>query len=230
MELILEITDGGRKGSRFRIAEGMTIGRKQCDITVPDSKVSGKHAKVEVRDGGQVFLIDVGSSNGIKVGGKRTRELALAPGVIFQLGRTSFSVLEAEISEVTEDQSTWNDILAALLSRSKERAAMDKREASPFNPLLRLKFIQGIQTGTEWVLGYGPREAGSEIIDLRIEEAGAPQVCFEISPHRSGPRFRTQYSEIVKLNGKSLTDEHLQNGDIIEVHTTKIEVVLSQDD
>lgn len=230
MGLLLEINDGARKGSRFRLADGMTIGRKQCDITLPDSKVSGKHAKIEVREGGQIFLIDVGSSNGIKIEGKRTRELALVPGVKFQLGRTSFTVLEAEISEVTEDQSTWNDILAALLLRSKDRASMDKREASPFNPLLRLKFIQGIQTGTEWILGYGPREAGSEIIDLRIEEVGAPQVCFEISPHRSGPRFRTLHSEIVKLNGKPLTDEHLQNGDIIEVHATKIEVVLTQDD
>ena len=70
-----------------------TIGRDvSCDIVLDDDAVSRLHARVERTDGGFV-LLDLGSSNGVRVNGERTTYRLLVPGDVVHVGE---SVLRVE--------------------------------------------------------------------------------------------------------------------------------------
>ena len=63
-----------------------TIGRHAaCDIVLDDDTVSRTHARVERTDGGFV-LVDVGSSNGMRVNGERTTYRLLVSGDVVHVG------------------------------------------------------------------------------------------------------------------------------------------------
>jgi len=63
-----------------------TIGRLAgCDIVLDDDTVSRTHARVE-RSADGVALIDLGSSNGVRVNGERTTYRLLVPGDVVHVG------------------------------------------------------------------------------------------------------------------------------------------------
>ena len=64
------------------------LGRsKDCEVQVSDPNVSRRHAEVR-RDGGSYLLVDLDSTNGIEVNGKRVKRLELRDGSRFTLGST----------------------------------------------------------------------------------------------------------------------------------------------
>jgi hypothetical protein len=76
-------------GQRHELTETrMVLGRsKDCDIPVPDPNVSRRHAEVR-QDGSEYTLVDLESTNGIEVGGRRVKQLKLEDGTTFTLGST----------------------------------------------------------------------------------------------------------------------------------------------
>ena len=70
-------------------ADGVTFGRDAGNtIAIPAERfpgVSGAHARLEVIDG-ELWLEDLGSSNGTQVGGKSISREKLAHGAVFELG------------------------------------------------------------------------------------------------------------------------------------------------
>jgi len=66
----------------------VVIGRsKDCDIQVSDPNVSRRHAEVR-RAGDSYVLVDLDSTNGVEVGGKRVKRLDLSDGSRFTIGST----------------------------------------------------------------------------------------------------------------------------------------------
>jgi hypothetical protein len=66
----------------------VVIGRsKDCDIRLADPNVSRRHAEVRP-DGAGYTVVDLDSTNGIEVDGKRVKELALTDGARFTIGTT----------------------------------------------------------------------------------------------------------------------------------------------
>jgi pSer/pThr/pTyr-binding forkhead associated (FHA) protein len=66
----------------------VVLGRsKDCDIRLADPNVSRRHAEVRP-DGLGWVIVDLDSTNGIEIGGKRVKELALTDGTHFTLGTT----------------------------------------------------------------------------------------------------------------------------------------------
>jgi pSer/pThr/pTyr-binding forkhead associated (FHA) protein len=85
---------GGRSeavGSR-----GAVLGRsRDCDVVLEDPNVSRQHAEVRPSGGGWI-VNDLGSTNGIKVNGRRvTGPQSLRPGDVIELG-TSRVTFELE--------------------------------------------------------------------------------------------------------------------------------------
>ncbi|HMC04733.1 MAG TPA: DUF3662 and FHA domain-containing protein [Actinomycetota bacterium] len=67
----------------------LVIGRlPECDIVVEDSNVSRRHAEVR-RDGPDVVVVDLGSTNGTRVNGARVQTRRLNDGDEITIGRTS---------------------------------------------------------------------------------------------------------------------------------------------
>src|SRR5438270_5170945 len=70
----------------------LTVGRSdQCDISVKDSSMSGRHAEIRKSDG-EIKVRDLGSANGIYLNGERVEEAELFDGDVLRLGQTSVRV------------------------------------------------------------------------------------------------------------------------------------------
>jgi hypothetical protein len=74
-------------GKRHLLAgERMTIGRsRECELMVDDPNVSRRHAEVRKTIEGWM-IVDLGSTNGVKVNGRRVRDAVLSPGDEITLG------------------------------------------------------------------------------------------------------------------------------------------------
>jgi hypothetical protein len=76
-------------GTKHEIDKGqVTIGRsKDCDIPLADPNVSRKHAEVR-QEGAAYWAIDLGSTNGMEVNGRRQKRAKLRQGDRITLGST----------------------------------------------------------------------------------------------------------------------------------------------
>jgi hypothetical protein len=75
--------------------QGAVLGRsRECDVTVEDANVSRKHAEVRP-SGGKWIVRDLGSTNGIKVNGRRVDGAqSLKPGDVIEMGRSRLTFEE----------------------------------------------------------------------------------------------------------------------------------------
>jgi hypothetical protein len=71
-------------------AAELMLGRSpDCELVFCDDTVSRHHARLELRDG-RWFLVDLGSSNGTLVNGRRVRDAEVRPGDRIRLGAAGF--------------------------------------------------------------------------------------------------------------------------------------------
>jgi len=99
----LVAASGPLAGSRFVVRADAVVGRSpSCEIALPDSRASRRHARLELA-AGQLRVVDLGSRNGTYVNGERlTGARALEPGDRVTIGGTAFVVdppLAAEVAE-----------------------------------------------------------------------------------------------------------------------------------
>ena len=67
------------------------IGRsRDCDITVEDANVSRRHAEIRAEDGAY-WLVDLGSTNGVELNGKRVERERLEHGDSIVVGKTQLT-------------------------------------------------------------------------------------------------------------------------------------------
>jgi pSer/pThr/pTyr-binding forkhead associated (FHA) protein len=69
----------------------LTIGRsRECEVMLADPNISRQHAELR-RDGSRWVIADLGSTNGIKVNGRRVDRAQLEPGDRITLGLTELT-------------------------------------------------------------------------------------------------------------------------------------------
>ncbi|GEM_PF-6643896 len=87
----------GKEGEtlQFPLTDGRTlVGRsRSCQVTIKDSTLSAQHAAIE-RVNGSWCILDLESTNGIVVSGKRVSSHPLSAGGTFQLGRFAFQFVD----------------------------------------------------------------------------------------------------------------------------------------
>ncbi len=79
-------------GKRRRVdKDRATLGRsKECDFQVDDPNVSRRHAEL-VREGSAYWIVDLDSTNGVELNGKRLRRAKLEEGATFVVGETEIA-------------------------------------------------------------------------------------------------------------------------------------------
>ena len=77
------------EGRKHELSERrLVIGRsKDCDIKLEDPNVSRRHAEVR-QEGATYWVVDLDSTNGVEVKGKRVKRLKLEDGTRFTIGST----------------------------------------------------------------------------------------------------------------------------------------------
>lgn len=121
---------------------------------------------------------------------------------------------------------TWQQVLMKLIQNAGLRAEnIVNEQIAAFNPPLKFRCIQGVQFGKTWLLGYGPRKIGPKSLDLVLNESMAPPICFEVLPTASGGvEFKTTRPDVVKVNGRTVDQTFLYEGDVLEVFNTQLVV------
>jgi len=97
--LVAPVADGRAMlvgGGKRTVLSGnrVVLGRsRDCDVRLDDPNVSRRHAELRRQDGGWV-VADLGSTNGVKVNGRRVSEAPLTPGdeIVLGLERLTFEV------------------------------------------------------------------------------------------------------------------------------------------
>jgi hypothetical protein len=76
-------------GQRMRVDKRrVVLGRsRECDIQVEDANVSRRHAELR-QEGTAFWIVDLDSTNGVEVNGKRVKRAKLEPGDSFTVGST----------------------------------------------------------------------------------------------------------------------------------------------
>lgn len=126
---------GSHQQTVYPLLETTTIGRDSGNlIPLPDPTASRYHAKVHYQEGSWV-VEDLGSTNGITFSGKRVEKISLSPGDTFQIGKTSFAVVEREIRESKEALQTTLEFVLPTSSVGTDRRSvrlMDVISKIPF--------------------------------------------------------------------------------------------------
>jgi len=82
----LVLLDGPEAGRKFPLAEGHRLGRlRSCEIQLVHGSISRVHALVEQR-AGELWIVDQGSSNGLRVAGQKVNEVMCEDGLEFAVG------------------------------------------------------------------------------------------------------------------------------------------------
>ena len=69
-----------------------SLGRsRECDCVFADPNISRKHAELRRSSTGDWGIVDLGSTNGVKVNGRKVESSRLSPGDEVALGTTSFT-------------------------------------------------------------------------------------------------------------------------------------------
>src|SRR5947209_375129 len=79
-------------GTRHEVSKGsVVLGRsRDCDIQLTDANVSRRHAELR-QEGASYWIVDLGSTNGMEVNGKRVKRAKLRPGDTITLGSTEIT-------------------------------------------------------------------------------------------------------------------------------------------
>ena len=238
MALFLLFIDGNNE-TRYKIAEGLSIGRSGSDVIVPDPAVSTKHAAFKYSSKEGWSLLDLGSRNGIVSDGRRLRHIQIKHGVKFMIGRASFKIIDiedtvarpadskeknvdSEVSLVAEVAPDWKQKMGRLARRVEGVVQDSPSSLAALNPKLSLTFVRGQQYPTEWIIGYGPRSFGRNTPEFPIFEPDAPETSFSLTPSANGVVFKSFDTEKVLLNGRPTKSEVIKTGDEIEIMSTKI--------
>jgi len=103
-----------------------TIGRSADNtITLPDPTASRNHARVVFTDGKWV-VEDLGSANGIIIGGQRVKRVVLNSGDTFKIGGITFRFIEKELSAGGDQLFETVEILATASADLAFQVPQDK--------------------------------------------------------------------------------------------------------
>lgn len=98
-------------GRLFEVRHKMTIGRADADIVLEEEGVSKLHAQFEILSGGAIRVTDLGSSNGIRIGGRLAKIHSLREGDRLRLGNAVLTLVRID---------DLRDVVAANLKASSE--------------------------------------------------------------------------------------------------------------
>lgn len=131
---------GSLEKTIYPLLETTTIGRGSSNlIPLPDPTASRNHAKVHY-DEGSWIVEDLGSTNGIIFKGERVEKVSLKPGDSFQIGKTSFSLVEREIGESEDPLQTTLEFFSP-----PSTAGPDRRSVRLMDVISKIPFFAPLQ-------------------------------------------------------------------------------------
>lgn len=219
MALAFEILNGEAQGKKFLIEKGIRLGRTQGNLLIPDEKASSLHAEVQLDNKDQLILVDLQSSNGLTIQGKKVKKVSLLVGVKFFIGTTEIQVLDIPdfMVGIAAARKSPEESLSEQLFNIRGENKFNTEPVEIFSRPLSLTFTQGIQIDTVLFISYGPRICGKYHWDLPLNDFRTPSLCFKLLPVPGGAEIQNLAKKGVLLNSSTFEVETLKSGDIIQI-------------
>lgn len=115
----------------------LIVGRSEsCDITLRFSNVSGKHCRLVLEDG-YWYVLDLSSTNGVKVNGVKTNDRRLDPGAKLTIAKHEFQVRYDPVKNGAKGPPPMDSLGSQdVFKRSlMEKVGMKRVSASPTEEL-----------------------------------------------------------------------------------------------
>jgi len=151
--LWLTIRSGEARGTTASVGEGRTVmGRAEdCDLVIPDERVSRRHAAIEDLPDGRASLVDLGSGNGTFVNGRRVESAVLEGREQIQIGDTvltsSRGALPKAATALGDSPPTRSAVQRLLLQRSVRRVTLISGAAVAAVAVLAVLLVSGVLGG-----------------------------------------------------------------------------------
>jgi two-component system cell cycle response regulator len=135
-KLYLIVIAGNAVGEMYQIRkESVEIGRESdCDITIRDVGISRRHARISRSGSADIYIEDLGSTNGTYINGEQIAKKLLNDGDRIQLGRTT--ILKFSLSDSLEEsfqKKMYESAVRDGLTKTYNRQYFDERLASEFS-------------------------------------------------------------------------------------------------
>lgn len=215
----LKILNKEEHGSIFYLEKPVTIiGRKNADIVIRDSKISSKHAGIDIKEG-IASVKDLGSSNGTFHNGRKIEEARLSDGDKLRLGETilEYNKKEQEIP-LMDDVATIRD--------------EDKEEAGPVEPgpVNLLEIITGPDQGNVIALKNPLSIIGRKGADININDPkiSARHASIEILEDNITLRDLESINGVF-LDDVRVTQARISPGDRVKIGDTELVFKIAQE-
>jgi diguanylate cyclase (GGDEF)-like protein len=144
-EACLVIIYGRELGKRIAVRdEPLVYGRDEtCEVCLPEETVSRRHAVLH-RDGEEIIVRDLGSTNGIRVNGAATREAVLCNGDQIKIGHTVFKFLQGNDVELKYHVAIYEMMQRDGLTGAHNRRSFDERLAAESERAVRYRRPVGL--------------------------------------------------------------------------------------
>ena len=207
--LKLKLPGGGEQ--EFEVSKSeISVGRGQTnDIVIMDSKMSRLHARFEFTAGGDVAVIDAGSTNGVRVNGVKVERMEIKPGDIVQIGESQIqyerlseedegmTIIE---SELDLDRTVADFVLPTVLNDTSEDRIVIYTPDKTWEVLLNNK-VDSLTIG---------RSANSDVV---IEHPSVSRSHAQIvRDHRTFKMKDLNSSNGMFVNGEKCGEVILDNG------------------
>lgn len=190
----------------FPVIDTLMVGRhSSSDVVLPVSEVSRQHAEIKL-DNEQLFVRDLGSTNGTFINGDKVESGWLKAG-----DRISFDELEFEVISLGKDDASTQ--LRQI--PTKKEAAVEKAEVIPPSHPVELRGVSGPVDGQTYRLDKDRLTVGrSKKNDIIIKDSTISSVHAELLKDKDGWHVRDLDSlNGVYINGKKRVDGLLKAKD-----------------
>ena len=192
----------------------LVIGRRaECDISIKDPAVSGNHAEIEFVGNGYI-LRDLGSTNGVHVRGRQSKEHALKHEDLITIGAHQLRVL------VTDNNPPSRQAPEKPVTEALNRDITEVRNVPVTNEVDGyLKYVQGGDPGQVVMLEDSMTSIGVAGVQMAAVSK-RPQGHFIIDVDGGKDRDKTPVVNGEPIGFKS---KKLEVGDLIEVADLQFE-------
>jgi pSer/pThr/pTyr-binding forkhead associated (FHA) protein len=215
------------------VKESTTIGRKQADIIIDDAKASSLHA--EISKSLQGFrIIDLSSTNGTFLNRQPVAEAPLSDQDVIEIGETTICFF----ADIRDFHGIADEVSAS--AKPKKPALPDQTQQMTYvtstktlgQAQIQLKILTGKDQGKVLSFRKSSVVLGRVDADVLLNDLDASRnhALIEILSLRNVFLKDLKSTNGTFLNGKKISAERLNDGDHIEIGSTKIEVVITKND
>lgn len=222
MGVVLEVIEGPGVGTKYEVEAGNTLGGGGCDHVLKDPLISYPSLRIDIDEKGRLQALNISKENSIFLNKKKVHKVVLLHGVNFKVGATLLRVISANEEAQNSKVKPWPIILFDNL-HSHIFSTSRSEHFGAFTPPLQIRVLAGSLAGSEYIIGFGPREFGYNCFDFDLDDPELPERAFSLIPGHN-PVLKALSEDKVFLNGEPVIESAIADGDEVNIGSFRVKI------